>query len=235
MSFNEFCIQNGIEIHSVPGDGHCLLWSTLYIVFDRDFSKYEWLKSQIHNEVINNLEYWANANGYSKHKLQQDMLKYLISKVYQNRFLDILPAILANILKANVVVYSVNKNNVYLELSHGQEYLPNKIMLKLASKHYSPMIVNTDSSTLPINYSVFASQNKSCVLNEQNNITVISNNNLLNLKRILSVLLKLFKSPLLTKRYLNSKQTILNSPSVLNDEISQMRILSPVKYDYFLF
>ena len=100
----------GMAIIKSPGDGHCLIHSfktsgNSQLPYKRPVD-YDTIKSNIFIETLTHCSHYANfLEPVSNFKVMHNLKNYLLSKIFNNRFGDCLPLIIANAFQANIKLY----------------------------------------------------------------------------------------------------------------------------------
>ena len=103
------------KVSKSKGDGHCLIHSIISSMNSQHATNlnHSLLLHDIEVEVENNaFRYLPAIEGFSHDLLKQQMKAYLIYKVYNSSFGDVVPLTIANILKVDVIVI-YNTGNTY--------------------------------------------------------------------------------------------------------------------------
>ena len=112
--------ENGWNIIRSPGDGHCLLHSTVSSwkaqFSNRPSIDLEQVKSQVFIESVQNRDqYIAFIPSNNKLSFMTGLKSYVINKHYNQEFGDIVPTIIANGFKVKLVILNEASNHQSIE------------------------------------------------------------------------------------------------------------------------
>jgi hypothetical protein len=141
--------QAGFKVVNVPGDGHCLLHSIVkawsHQVPGVVALTANQLISDIFCEFVTNRHYYTPFLTVPTGDLTHIMYNYLIKKAYNNIFADMVPIILANMLKVTINILEVQLDG---QLQHFTVTPTNRQMAKYSlyihkkNEHYSVVGLN---------------------------------------------------------------------------------------------
>lgn len=89
-----------------PGDGHCFIYSianSLLKQHNHSVTHHE-IISKLFIETTQNMPFYAMISGLSSKEAGNQLSKYLLHKIFNSDFVDIIPIVTANALKCNVCV-----------------------------------------------------------------------------------------------------------------------------------
>ena len=101
------------------GDGHCFIYSVICsmnsMVETHLHIDSEKLVYKLRKETIENAEWYKNfIENNSKDTLLRGLHEYIVNKKYDTSFGDLVPIIIANALMVNILIVTLNNNNVTL-------------------------------------------------------------------------------------------------------------------------
>ena len=141
MDINHFLDSKKLTLTPSPGDGHCLLHSTISSLQHQlgHNLTLEALKSQIYTESLNNINEYINfINDSSRSLFSTYLRQYLIYKNYNTQYGDIVPLILANTLGISLVIIDETLNNCFNVLEIKPRSTPkHNIFLHRKQDHYN--------------------------------------------------------------------------------------------------
>ena len=145
-----FLLSNNLTLIQSPGDGHCLLHSTissLHLQLGQNLTL-EALKAQIYTESINNMNEYINFIKDSSRSLFSTYLRqYLLYKNYNNSYGDIVPLIIANTLGVKLVIIDESCNSCFKLHEIAPRSIPiHIIFLHRKQDHYNGIKKNSASS-----------------------------------------------------------------------------------------
>ena len=105
MLLRKYLDQHDLIISSSPGDGHCLVYSVLISIANQTglITDLNALKSYIFIETVQRAQLYTTYIP-SNENLLLLLSKYLLHKNYDTSFGDILPTVIANALRINLII-----------------------------------------------------------------------------------------------------------------------------------
>lgn len=113
MNLKDRLLQLGLQILTSPADGHCFLHSVISAMKSQlnQSTDIHAIKSLIFNETLSHHEVYKHFLPEPSHsEIFHGLRQYLINKMYNHSFVDIVPLILANAMKVNIEILDENIN-----------------------------------------------------------------------------------------------------------------------------
>ena len=140
-NINCFLSTENLAIVPSPGDGHCLLHSTIASLHHQlsQSLSLESLKSYLYTESVNNIsEYISFITDSSRSLFSTYLRQYIIYKNYNNQYGDIAPLIIANALQITLIIIDESLNNSINRFQVQPRFCSNRtIYLHRKQDHYN--------------------------------------------------------------------------------------------------
>ena len=108
-------VSHGFNIVSTRGDGHCLLYAIVgswqHQIDHTNKLCLESIKCQLFNEsVANSTKYLAFLPNTTRASYTKQLKNYIVHKIYDSPYGDLVPTILANTLSIKIKIFNVNED-----------------------------------------------------------------------------------------------------------------------------